>query len=370
MMQTLALLNDSLRLLRSRYLFWISLAISVVIAIALFGVINFTDDGWRILWFDTIESDTIRAGSPETQEFMAFLFNLFVFWWLSWGAIILAVVSTSGILPDFLAGGAIEVTLAKPISRLKLFLLKVVGALLFVALQVGLSVGIAYVLMGVKADIWLPAALWAIPLITLQFLFLYSVSALVAVLTRSTLACLIATLLFYLVISGLQLASNQIDRQVGEATAHLQMLDDRIESIRVAAEREGRDLLPHERTRIRGAETAGTFSRQMLNALEPWQKPVNTLELVIPKTGDVRKMVANLAEAPLLNEFVRLFGTFSQPMGGAGLTDQEWNDALAAGTKGQEAGRSVNMVTSLGTSLAFTALVLAAATVFFWRRDF
>ena len=197
-MQTLAILQDSIRALRSRYLFWISLSISVMVAVALFGMISFNEQGWRILWFETSEHEFYRAGTDDSRDLIAWIFNsVYVRWWLSWAAIALALISTASIVPDFLAGGAIEVSLSKPISRLKLISLKIIGAMLFVALQVTVGVSLAWLLMGVKIGIWLPAAFWAIPLITLQFFYLYSVATLVGVLTRSTLASLLITLIFW-----------------------------------------------------------------------------------------------------------------------------------------------------------------------------
>ena len=96
MTQTIAILVDSLREIRSRSLFWIALAISALVAVLLFGLIGFDEKGWSILWFDTNESDILYAGSDGARDLMSWLFGgAFVWWWLSWGAIILALISTS-----------------------------------------------------------------------------------------------------------------------------------------------------------------------------------------------------------------------------------------------------------------------------------
>ena len=232
MMQVLAILNDSLRELKGRSLFWITLIISAFAAFALLGSIGFNQEGWRILWFETIKSDVLRAGTPASRDVMAGLFNgFFVKFWLGWGAIILALISTSSVMPEFLASGAIDLSLAKPISRLKLFLVKVFGACLFVTVQVAVSALLAYVLVGLKAGIWLHTSLLAIPLITLQFLYLYAMSVLVAVTTRSTLASLLMTILFWFIVFIAQFATNQMNSMLTQNQAMLQRVEKRIDAI-------------------------------------------------------------------------------------------------------------------------------------------
>ena len=96
--QALAILTDSIRELKSRSLFWICLVLSAVVSLALFGVLSFNEEGWRFLWFSTNESGFLYKGSPEARRLVMLMFSLFVYWWLSWGAIILAVALAATIL--------------------------------------------------------------------------------------------------------------------------------------------------------------------------------------------------------------------------------------------------------------------------------
>jgi ABC-type transport system involved in multi-copper enzyme maturation permease subunit len=373
MTQALAILSDSLRELRSRSLFWVSLGISAVVAIALFGLISFNEEGWRVLWFATNESEFMREGAPGASKLMSWMFSgVFVFWWLSWGAIILAVVSTSSILPEFLAGGSIDITLAKPISRVRLFLLKVLGALLFVAVQTTISVLLAYVLLGVKVDLWLHMALLAIPLIVVQFFYLYAVSALVAVVTRSTVACLLVTVVFWVLVSLLQFSSNQMDSMAAQARSMLAQLQEQIDDIRKAAEDENRDLRPMDLGRISTYELRMEPYQQQIGWFEPWQRPLKLVETAVPKTGDVQKIIATLADAPTLNELIAGDGEggFMTSIRPPEINEEEWELMQEAGTEGSRAVRGVDNLTSLGSSLTFSVVVLGIAVGLFVRKDF
>ena len=105
MIKTLALLIDSYRELNAKRLFWIVLALSGLVVVA-FAMIGVTGDTVTVLWWKTpIKSDALTYLEP------AFLyksmFTVFgVGFWLSWLANILALVSTSGIFPDFMAEGS------------------------------------------------------------------------------------------------------------------------------------------------------------------------------------------------------------------------------------------------------------------------
>jgi len=109
---------------------------------------------------------------------------------------LLLLVWSSGFLPEFLDPQSVAVLLAKPVPRWSLLVGKFLGVLLFVWFQVALFVGGTWLALGVATGIWHAAALFSIPLLMLLFAILYSVSAFLAVWTRSAVACIFGTLLF------------------------------------------------------------------------------------------------------------------------------------------------------------------------------
>jgi ABC-type transport system involved in multi-copper enzyme maturation permease subunit len=120
--------------------------------------------------------------------------------------LLMALVWTAGFLPTFLEPGAAAVLLAKPIARQQLLLGKYLGVVAFVALQVVLFVAGTWLALGVRTGVWDPAYGWCIPLLLLEFAVFYSFSILLAVLTRSTVACVFGSLLFWLLAWGINYA--------------------------------------------------------------------------------------------------------------------------------------------------------------------
>jgi len=368
--QTWALLVDSVRLLRSRYLFWIALTISAFAAFTLFGSYSFNAEGIRILWFKTIEVPRLAAGTPGSRSFIAALFAMYVRFWLGWGAIILALLATSGILPEFVTGGAIELNLARPIARWRLFMTKVLSTLLFVLVQVTVGVGLAWLLAGARFGIWDHPMLWAIPLITLQFLYLYSFSALLAVVTRSTLACLIGTILFWFVVFLVQFSSNTIDQQLASQESLLASSKQRIAAVEKRLADEHREPNARERRNLDRWHGAIDDVQPIIDGVRPWAQTMHRVELFVPKTGDVQKIVANLANAPVQNEFAELFGVDVNRFRPQSMPEDQWEDSMTADTAGEHAVRAVDAAVSIGTSCAATLVLFGAATFVFTRRDF
>ena len=100
-----------------------------------------------------------------------------------------------------------SVLLAKPTARWLLLLGKYIGVLTFVGFQVVLFVGLTWLALGLRTGVWDRAYLWCVPLLVLQFAVFYSFSVLLAVLTRSTVACVFGSVLFWLVAWGINYGS-------------------------------------------------------------------------------------------------------------------------------------------------------------------
>jgi len=117
--------------------------------------------------------------------------------------VVLALIWTAGFLPTFLEPGAASVLLAKPVPRWSLLAGKYLGVLAFVGFQALVFVGGTWAALGLRSGVWDMAYLWCVPLLLLHFAIFFSFSALVAVCTRSTVACVIGSLLFWLVCWGM-----------------------------------------------------------------------------------------------------------------------------------------------------------------------
>ncbi|VTR97422.1 ABC transporter permease [Tuwongella immobilis] len=117
--------------------------------------------------------------------------------------LLLALVWTAGFLPSFLEASAASVLLAKPMPRWGLLLGKYVGVMVFVAGQATLFVAGTWLAMGIRTGVWDAHYLLTIPLLLIHFGIFFSFSMVVAVCTRSTIASVIGSILFWLLCWGL-----------------------------------------------------------------------------------------------------------------------------------------------------------------------
>jgi hypothetical protein len=233
MTATLALILDAYREMNAKRLFWIVMVISGVIVAAFAGV-GLTPTGITIFgWQSPLEF--AGAFTSPANFYKLMYYQLGINLWITWAAMVLAVISTAGIFPDFLAGGAVELYLARPISRLRLFLVKYACGLLFVILQVSVFSLACFIVIGLRGGVWEPGLLLAIPLASLLFSYLFGVCALVGMLTRSTMAALLVTLIFWGLVSGIQraerltlLASIADDRAAVRLDREITLVEDRL----------------------------------------------------------------------------------------------------------------------------------------------
>jgi ABC-type transport system involved in multi-copper enzyme maturation permease subunit len=117
--------------------------------------------------------------------------------------LLLALVWTAGFAPAFLESSAASVLLAKPVGRWQLLLGKYLGVLIFVGVQVTLFVGLTWLALGVRTQVWDVAYWWCVPLLLVQVAVFYSFSLLLAVVTRSTVACVFGSVLFWFLAWGI-----------------------------------------------------------------------------------------------------------------------------------------------------------------------
>jgi hypothetical protein len=116
--------------------------------------------------------------------------------------LLLALLWTAGFLPAFLEPSAAAVLLAKPVPRWWLLTGKYLGVLVFLALQATIFVAGTWFGLGLATGVWIPEYWLCIPLLLLHFAVMYSISVLLAVCTRSTVACVFGSILFWLLCWG------------------------------------------------------------------------------------------------------------------------------------------------------------------------
>jgi ABC-type transport system involved in multi-copper enzyme maturation permease subunit len=321
------ILVDSIRLLRARALFWVSLGISAFVAL-LYLSIGFDEKGMTLMFgaFD-FELPMVSKGSAGAElVYLGIFRNFIVAWWLTWIAVVIALVSCAPIFPEFMLEGSAGVALSKPVSRPQLFACKFVGALLFITVQALLFAVIVFIAIRWRVGIWNPSVFWSVPVVLLVFSYLFSVLVLLGIKTRSVMASVLLTLLFWFTCFVAQL---------GESVTHAAG----VQGVGMV----GGELSPEEKARW---ESAHRWARL------PY--------LLLPKPGET---------TALLDRWIVL--------GGGGKLGASTLDAMRENGRIERLEDEVkddlerhSPAWIIGSSLAFEALVLGLACLMFSRRDF
>lgn len=162
---------------------------------------------WLMLAVTTLTAAYgLIAGRPDDPSLHVILGGLGP---LSAG-ILLALTVTAGFLPSFLDPSAALILLAKPVPRWQMFLGKFLGAGAFFTLHAALYVVATWIALGISTGRWPLAYFSALPMLLLNFSWFFSFSALLAVMTRNIAACVVGSVLFWLLCAMMNLGRHAV----------------------------------------------------------------------------------------------------------------------------------------------------------------
>ncbi|MCI0362876.1 MAG: hypothetical protein L0Y44_07455 [Phycisphaerales bacterium] len=369
MSQTLGIFLEAYREINARKLFWVTLAISGIVVLA-FAFIGIHEDGLTIIAWDVSVPFLNSKIIPPATFYKSMFAGMGVKFWLGWLATILALVSTAGIFPEFISSGSIDLALSKPIGRLRLFLTKYASGLVFVALQVTVFSVASFFVLGLKGKTWEPAVFLAIPIVTIFFSYLFSVCVLLGLLTRSTVAALLLTLLVWFGIFGIHTFESAILVFRLTSKQQLALSQRAVERESIIVERFRQRTEPTDPSIIQSAEQRLADRKK---ELESNQSTIGKLEIahniamgvktVLPKTAEtiglLERWLIDLAELPEQPEDDR-----AKAMREFDIDQQQLQEEAILEVRN----RSAFWV--MGTSLIFEAVVVGLAAWIFCRRDF
>ena len=370
MTQSIALFVDAYRLLNARRIFWFTLIITGLVVLC-FALVGINDQGIRIIVWD-IEIPGVNTRTGWTPEFFyKFIFNnLGIGIWLSWVATILGLVTTSGMFPEFISTGSIDLILSKPIGRFRLFITKYLSGLLFVILQVCVFCVGSFVVIGLRGGVWLPGIFISIPLVVLFFSYLYAFSVFFGILTRSTIAALLLTILCWFVIFVVQSSENTLlffvkyqEQKVAAYEENLERSRTQLAGVENPEDRERWDFMYKtievREERLEEARDSGSGVRIahsiLSGAMTVLPKTSQTLDLLERWTVDLADLPErDIDESPPV---ITEDGEF------------EANEAeIGLAVRDEVNSRSPLWI--IGTSLLFELVLCLGAGVIFWRRDY
>jgi ABC-type transport system involved in cytochrome c biogenesis permease component len=304
--------------------------------------------------------------------------NLGVKIWLTWIAAILALVSVASMFPDFISSGSIELSLSKPLGRARLFITKYLAGLLFVTLQVLVFTIAAYLVIGLRGKAWEEGLFWAVPLTVLCFSYIYAVCVLLGLLTRSTIASLLLTLILWFAIFGVHTTENtllyfKVRRDLQAEKAAADVAD--IEAQRTAFEAKPKtDQSDAETTstwtgadRLEQAKLRQAEAERSKKSISRWHGIFFATMTALPKTSETievleRRLVSDADLEDLRERDDRTPPPF--PGEEIRVPEKRVQERL------QDTLRSRSVAWVIGTSLAFEAFVLLIAGWIFCRREF
>ena len=268
------------------------------------------------------------------------------------------VCALAGIFPDLITNGTIDLVLSKPISRLRLFLTQYAAGLLFVTLQVTIFTLASFLVIGLRGGVWEPGLFITVPLVLCFFSYLFAVCVLLGMLTRSTVAALLLTLLFWFFVYGVGVAEHTLlmFRTMEEQGVTMLELQSPPRA-KVRWEDGAAEAKPKPSPET--AETAPDQTdaeEQATSSLAVAHNILYGLKTLLPKTSETMG---------LLDRTLISMADLSQAS-----ARRQNKRAEAVGQKLQEKLRSRSVGWIVGTSLLFEAAVLALAAWIFCRRDF
>ncbi len=148
---------------------------------------------WYGPWQWLTVSTTRQAFLAGFASSLSYIFDKFV---MSIGLFI-AILVTSGMIPEMFEPGSLNLLLSKPVPRWLLLLGKFVGGCAFITLCAAyLFLGL-WLWLGLAGGLWDRGLLWSVPLYVVVFAIYFSVSLLVGILFRSAIVSVILTVVFW-----------------------------------------------------------------------------------------------------------------------------------------------------------------------------
>jgi ABC-type transport system involved in multi-copper enzyme maturation permease subunit len=381
--QTFTMLVDAARRVIASRLFTVTLLISALIA-GVFACVGINDRGISILWWTVPLPINTRIFTPAAFYKLVFT-SVAVPWWLSFCAYVLALISCSGIFPDLLNQGSIDLYLSKPVSRLRLFLTTYIGGLLFVAAQALLFSGVAFLVIGIRGGMWEPGVLSAVPMVVLVFSFLFCICTLVGVLTRSSLAALFVTLLawgaVFMVNSTEQiLLSFKVYNEVRleESRAYIANVEQKIAEQAALPEGQRANMSAFADQLERTAKPKAAELADNVSQLQRWHGILAGAAAVLPKTGETVSLLSRNLLSPADMEAFREERADRREArrssrGDRGNNRNSWDPEMEDPKVTERIDRTMRSRSAsyiIGTSLGFEAVILGIAAWVFCRRDY
>lgn len=367
---------EAYRELNSKKMFWLVIIGSLLVA-ALFGSIGIGEDYFSFFGHEFKNSILNTQNVPKDVFFKQMLFfELGVDKWLTVFAMLLAIISTGSLMPDFLSSGTIDMMISKPLSRWRLFILKYLSGLVFVFLQVSVFTVACFFVIGFRVGSWEWGIFLVIPLVVLFFSYVYSISVWLAVHKCSSLTCILVTIILWGILGAINTTDSVAVGIKSAVSVELKYreiykagLEDEIKVLKAEASVDQNEVSSKEEELKSQKEQLSDLGETVVK-MENFIRYIYYFKTVLPKTEEttnlIKRVLIENTDVPEKDDQSPL--EMLKKLDEQGNENQFNQQLVKAEQEKNERKRSVFWV--LGTSLIFEVLVLFWAGFKFSRKDF
>lgn len=208
MSSLIAIAYDTLTLLCRRRLFWLNVWLSVLVVLVVASM-SCHGTGWSLgFGLKSWPSGYLVKGSPwETTLFFGVVQRA-TQWWVAGAAPLLALFSMASVVPKTMKSGQAALLFTKTQSRAAVLLGRFTGGIIFAAIPALICVTGLFLTLGWRLGVWEIRLFLALPFALLLFSALAAVTVMLGVLTKSSSASLVVTLIFAASVMALQDAAS------------------------------------------------------------------------------------------------------------------------------------------------------------------
>ncbi len=122
----------------------------------------------------------------DVQEMIIVIESFIAVFFAFCGGIFFSIFATASLVPSMLEKGSVEVLISKPLSRAQLFIGRYLGAQSIMVLNIIYLIGGSWLILSIKTGVWYFPYLYAIPMVIVSFVFMYTLMAFVGLVSKST----------------------------------------------------------------------------------------------------------------------------------------------------------------------------------------
>ncbi len=205
----LAIAHDTLLMLCRRRLFWLNVWLSVLVVLVVASM-SCQSSGWSLgFGLKSWPSTYLVHNSPWEITLFHGVVRRALQWWVAGISPLLALFSMASVIPKTLKSGSAALLFPQSRGRAEVLLGRFTGGVLVAAIPSLICVTGLFLTLGWRIGLWEPRLFLALPFMWLMFAVLSSVTVMLGVLTKSSSASLVVTLILAASVTALQDAASR-----------------------------------------------------------------------------------------------------------------------------------------------------------------